>query len=149
MLISNRRLRVLLFTLVVAAVTVSCGSSGSRGRLPTEVASAIETIGDDIAQERYDKIYNESSDLWKRDSTAEQSAAVFKTLRSKLGRVENRSLHSAVEQENSGGALKGRVFIVTYQTKFERGEGMETFTLTEQNGKWLLARYFVNSTDLK
>jgi hypothetical protein len=26
---------------------------------------------------------------------------------------------------------------------------METFTLIEENGQWLLARYFVNSTALK
>jgi hypothetical protein len=36
-----------------------------------------------------------------------------------------------------------------YQTRFQQGDGMETFTLVEQNGRWLLARYFVNSTALK
>ena len=51
-------------------------------------------------------------------------------------------------EENSGGALKGNVYILRYQTRFERGEGMETFTLVEQNGRWLLARYLVNSTAL-
>ena len=30
---------------------------------------------------------------------------------------------------------------LSYQTRFERGEGMETFTLIEENGRWLLARY--------
>jgi hypothetical protein len=45
--------------------------------------------------------------------------------------------------------LKGHAFIVTYQTKFERGEGMETFTLIEQNGRWVLARYLATSTALK
>ncbi|PWT93879.1 MAG: hypothetical protein C5B55_03650, partial [Blastocatellia bacterium] len=98
---------------------------------------------------RYDKIYEESSDLWKRDSTQEQSGNVFKTLRTKLGKVETRYLNSATEQNNSGGPLKGEAYIVTYQTKFERGDGMETFTLVKQNGQWLLARYLVNSTALK
>lgn len=114
-----------------------------------EVEEAIATVSDDIAAERYDKIYNEASDLWRRDSTAEQSAEVFKTLRTKLGKVTNRNVQSAIQQNNSGGALKGNAYIVSYQTKFERGEGMETFTLIEQNGHWLLARYFVNSTELK
>jgi hypothetical protein len=45
--------------------------------------------------------------------------------------------------------LKGHVFILSYETHFERGDGMETFTLIEENGRWLLARYFVNSTALK
>ena len=86
-------------------------------------------VGDDIAAERYEKIYNEASELWRQDATLEQSTATFKTLRTKLGTVENRVLQSATEQENSGGPLKGRAFIVTYRTKFQNGEGMETFTL--------------------
>jgi hypothetical protein len=114
-----------------------------------EVESTISTVSDDIAQERYDKIYEEASDLWKRDSTAERSAEVFRTLRLKLGKVESRTLHSAIEQVNSGGPLKGEAYIVTYQTQFERGEGMETFTLIKQDGRWRLARYLANSTALK
>lgn len=109
----------------------------------------VTTVGDNIAQERYEQIYNESSDLWKKDVTLEQSTEVFKTLRTKLGKPESRTLHSATEQQNSGGALKGHVYILTYQTHFEQGDGMETFTLIEDNGRWLLARYFVNSTELK
>jgi hypothetical protein len=70
-------------------------------------------------------------------------------LHTKLGKVESRSLNSAAEQQNSGGALKGHVFILSYETNFEHGAGMETFTLIEENGRWLLARYFVNSTALK
>ena len=81
--------------------------------------------------------------------TLEQSNEVFKTLRSKLGKVENRALNSATEQQNSGGPLKGHVFILSYETRFERGPGMETFTLIEENGQWRLARYLVNSTNLK
>jgi hypothetical protein len=39
--------------------------------------------------------------------------------------------------------------IVIYQTSFERGEGMETFTLVDRGGAWQLAKYFVSSTALK
>jgi hypothetical protein len=119
------------------------------GRVPSEVQEVVNRIGDLIAQERYEQIYNESSDLWKQDVTLEQSNQTFKTLRDKLGKVENRALHSATEQENSGGSLKGHAYILRYETKFERGEGMETFTLVEHEGRWLLARYFVNSTALQ
>ena len=107
------------------------------------------TGSDDIAEERYDKIYNEAATQWQQGSTLEQSTEVFKTLRSKLGKVQSHILHSATEQQNSGGPLKGRVYIVTYQTQFERGDGMETFTLVEQDGHWRLARYLANSTALK
>jgi Protein of unknown function (DUF4019) len=120
-----------------------------RSRVPTEVNELVAHIGDLITQEQYDRIYTESAELWKQDVTLEQSNETFKTLRTKLGTVQSRALHSATEQENSGGVLKGHVFILSYQTRFERGEGMETFTLIEENGQWRLARYLVNSTALK
>jgi hypothetical protein len=127
----------------------ACAQRAEYNRVPTEIQDVVNTVGDQIEQERYEQIYNESSDLWKQDSTLEQSTEIFKTLRTRLGKVESRTLHSATEQQNSGGALKGHVYILTYQTRFERGEAMETFTLIEENGRWLLARYFVNSTALK
>ena len=63
--------------------------------------------------------------------------------------VQTCALPISTEQQNSGGPLKGRAYIVAYRTKFQNGEGMETFTLVEREGHWLLARYFVNSTALK
>jgi len=140
--------RATVRVLLCLSVLVGCGLNSQRNRLPSEVDSAINNVAEDIAQERYDKIYDEASELWRQDISKEQSAEVFKTLRARLGKVENRALHSATEQQNSGGALKGNVYIVAYQTKFELGEGMETYTLVERNGHWLLARYLVNSTAL-
>ena len=148
---SASRFYLSVFLIVfLSALTVSaCRHDPERPRVPTEVLDVVTTVGEEIAQERYEQIYNESSELWKQDVTLEQSNEVFKTLREKLGKVESRSLHTAAEQQNSGGALKGHVYILSYQTRFERGEGMETFTLIEDNGRWLLARYLVNSTALK
>jgi hypothetical protein len=137
--------------LVIFSISIisACRETPERGRVPSEVQEVVTSIGDLMAQEHYEQIYNDSSDLWKKDVTLEQSNEVFKQLRTKLGKVENRMLHSANEQENSGGRLKGHVFILSYETRFERGRAMETFTLIEQNGRWQLARYLVNSTALK
>ncbi len=127
----------------------ACATNQGSRNIPPEVESAIGTINDEIAAERYDKIYNDASELWRQNATLDESTATFKTLRTKLGPVENRTLQSAAEQQISGGPLKGRAYIVTYRTKFQNGEGMETFTLVERNHNWLLALYFVNSTALK
>jgi hypothetical protein len=131
------------------AIASGCAQRAEGNRVPAEIQDVVALIGNEIEQERYEQIYEESSDLWKHAATLDQSTEIFKTLRARLGKVESRTLHSATEQQNSGGALKGHAYILTYQTKFEQGEGMETFTLVEQNGRWLLARYFVNSTALK
>ena len=139
----------LILLIVLLSVLSVAACRQETGRVPSEVQEVVTTVGDDIAQERYEKIYNEASDLWKRDATLEQSNEVFKTMKTKLGKVESRSLNSAAEQQNSGGPLKGHAFILSYETRFERGDGMENFTLIEENGNWRLARYFVNSTALK
>ena len=139
----------LLLIALLSATAFACGISNQRERVPSEVEDVVASIGNNIDQERYEQIYNESSNLWRQSVTLEQSNDVFKTLRTKLGKVESRSLNSANEQQNSGGPLKGHAFILSYETRFERGSGMETFTLIEENGRWLLARYLVNSTDLK
>ena len=133
----------------VGVISLACTANQQRRTMLPEVESTINTLSDEIAAERYEKFYNEASELWRQDATLDQSVATFKTLRNKLGPVETRTLQSATEQQNSGGPLKGRAYIVTYLTKFQNSEGMETFTLVERNGRWLLARYFVNSTGLK
>lgn len=141
--------RLVPIVLLLTTTALACGIGNQRDRVPPEVEEVVANISANIDQERFEQIYLESSDLWKRDVTLEQSNEVFKTLRSKLGKVESRSLHSATEQQNSGGPLKGHAFILSYETRFERGSGMETFTLIQENGNWLLARYLVNSLDLK
>ena len=143
----SRRIR--LISLLLASLACACGIANQGKRVPAEVEDVVLNIGSNIDQERYEQIYSDSADLWKRDVTLEQSNEVFKTLRAKLGKVENRALNSAAEQQNSGGPLKGHIFILSYETRFERGAGMETFTLIEENGNWRLARYLVNSTDLR
>lgn len=148
--ISRPRVNITLTVICVALGVVGCGlkNQGPRG-LPSEVEGTIATVTDDLTWERYEKIYSESSALWKRDATLEQSNEVLKKLRTQLGKVDTRTLHTATEQQNSGGPLQGHVFIVSYQTRFENGQGMETFTLIEEDGRWALARYFVNSTALR
>ena len=139
----------LLFVGLLSLSAITCGLETERRSVPAEVEAAINAVTEDIATERYEKIYNEASELWRQDVTLEQSVSSFKTLKTKLGKVESRTIHSATEQHNSGGPLKGDAFIITYQTRFEKATGMETFTLVKRDNHWLLARYFVNSTALK
>jgi Protein of unknown function (DUF4019) len=138
-----------LLIFAAAFLVEGCGISSERRNMPPDVESAIHTIIDNISHERYEVIYRDASELWRQDVSLEESINSFKTLQVKLGAAENRTLQTAKEQENSGGPLKGRVYIVVYKTKFEDGEGMETFTLVDRGGQWKLARYFVSSTALQ
>ena len=115
---SHESLQAQKFCSLVACLLLltlsACGEGEYRGRVPGEVQEVINNVTELIAQERYDQIYLESSERWKQEVTLEQSNEVFKTLRTKLGKIESRSLTYANEQENSGGPLKGHVFILSY-----------------------------------
>ena len=127
----------------------ACALSASHGGIPPQAQEAIDKVSDDIAEGRYEKIYNEAAQEWRQAMTLEQADATFKTLKEKLGNVKSRSFHSATEQNSTSGTLPGHSFIIDYKTTFDKGDGMETFTLVERDGRWLLARYFVNSNALK
>ena len=136
-----------LFLVVMLAIMITaCALKASRGGIPSEVDLVVSTFSDDMENGRYDKIYNEAAEQWRRDATVEQSNNALATLRAELGKVSGRSMHSATESHTSG---LGHSFDISYETRFERGEGMETFTVIDQNGHWLLARYLVNSTALR
>lgn len=143
-----------LFGLCALLFALSPGFTGctlraNREGIPPGAKAIVETVSDDIAAERYEKIYNEAAAEWRSSSSPEQTGSTFKTLKMKLGNAKSRSFHSATEQRETRGGTPGDAFVITYQTTFERGEGMETFTLVERDGRWLLARYFVNSDALK
>jgi hypothetical protein len=133
------------FLILVFVLSYGCTLKANRGGIPAAAQATVDTVGADISAGRYEKIYREAAGEWQQAATLEQSNATFQTLKERLGEVKTRSYHSATEQDNSG----GHAFIISYQTTFERGEGMETFTLVERQGRWLLARYFVNSDALK
>src|SRR6266581_1484001 len=128
----NTRGRLTLLTALALVVTCGCALKAGRSGVPPEVESVVTTTSDDIAEGRYEKIYNEADDQWRNDSTLEQTSAVFSTLKNKLGNVKSRQLHAASEQNSSSGRLAGHSFVLSYETKFERGDGMETFTLVER-----------------
>jgi hypothetical protein len=135
--------------LLYAALVLSCAVDQKRSGLPPQSQAAIDSIGEDITQGRYEKMYQEAAEEWRSANTPEQSEAAFKTLKERLGEVRTRAYQTAREEQSSSGPLPGHTLVVTYYTTFERAEGMETFTLVERKGQWQLARYFVNSNALK
>ncbi len=89
--------RLTLLSALVLVVTCGCALKAGRSGVPPEVESVVTTTSDDIAEGRYEKIYNEADDQWRNDSTLEQTSAVFSTLKNKLGNVKSRQLHAASE----------------------------------------------------
>lgn len=148
---TRRRKRTACALLLLAAFVVACRYSTFRTQtgMPPQAQALIDAFSKDMAEGSYEKIYNDAAEEWRRSSNVEQTKEFFTTLKEKLGTVKVRTPQTIRDQNNSGGDVPGHSLIVVYQTAFERAEGMETFTLVDRNGRWLLAGYFVNSNALK
>ena len=131
------------------ALCAACTRGERRSGIPADAQSVLDTAIEDINAGDYDKLYNEAADEWRRDTTLEESKATFERLREKLGRATVRNLQTAREEQTGTSPVAGHSLIAIYQTSFERGHAMETFTLIERGGKWYLAKYFVSSTALQ
>src|SRR6266581_3590832 len=143
--------RFLLGSLIVLGSLLSsaCSEGVRRSGIPADAQSVLDTSIEDIDARRYEKLYYEAADEWRKDATLDESKATFQKLQDKLGKVRVRNLETAREEQTSTAPLPGHSVVVAYQTSFEHGEGMETFTLLERGGRWYLARYFVSSNALR
>ena len=135
------------WTLVIAVSLLSfaCSQGTRRSGIPAGAQATLDRALEDIDAGRYEKLYHEAADEWRNESTLDESKVTFQRLRDKLGQVRTRSLQNAREEQTS----KGHSVVISYQTTFDRGEGMETVTLLEHDGQWYLGRYFVSSSALR
>jgi hypothetical protein len=137
------------FTVLLSVFCCGCNQGARRSGMPAGAQAALDAAIEDIDAGRYEKLYNEAADEWRHEKTLDESKASFQRLRDKLGNVRTRNLQSAREEQTSTAPVRGHSLFVVYQTTFERGEGMETFTFLEHGGSWYLARHFVSSSQLK
>ena len=133
-----------LFTFAFAACVVD-----ERRQVPAGAQAAIDRVTEDIHAGRDEKLYEEAADEWRASVSADENRRRLEQVRERLGPVRGRSIHAGTEKESGTGRLAGHSLVVTYQTTFERANAMETFTLLERDGRWLLAGYTVTSDALK
>ena len=145
----SRTFFVCALSLVFVFWLTSCNASVRRSGIPAAAQAALQTAIEDIDAGRYDKLYQEASDEWRNQSSLETSQATLQKLRDKLGDARTRTQQSAREEQTSTGPVAGHSVTVFYQTTFDRGEGIETFTLIERGGHWSLAKYYVSSSGLR
>ena len=140
---------LLLLGLAALFFSFACSQGVRRSGMPAGAQTVLDTSIEDIDAGRYDKLYHEAGDEWRNDATLDESKATFQRLSEKLGRVRTRNLQSAREEQTATAPIAGHSVVAVYQTSFEQGSGMETFTLLERGGHWYLAKYYVTSSALK
>ncbi|MDQ3650298.1 MAG: DUF4019 domain-containing protein [Acidobacteriota bacterium] len=131
--------------------SAACTIDERRGGVPAEAQALIDRVTEAVAAGRFESVYEEAAEEWRRAATPEQSRDALGQVRDRLGKVVSRTLHAGREREgtSSGDDSTGHTLTISYQTTFERGIGTETFALVKRDGRWLLARYFVSSDGLK
>ena len=143
-----RNLHPFGFCLLVL-LSSACSQGVRRSGMPAGAQAVLDSSIADIDAGRYEKLYHEAADEWRNDTTLDESKATFQKLRERLGKVRTRDQQSVREEQTSTAPIAGHSVVVLYQTAFEQGNGMETFTLLERSGQWYLARYYVTSNALK
>ncbi|HYW73148.1 MAG TPA: DUF4019 domain-containing protein [Pyrinomonadaceae bacterium] len=133
--------------LLLGVASGGCKFRVSRSDIPPGAQAALQEAIDDLDSGRYDKVYQDASDEWRSQSSAEDSRATLQRVRDKLGSARTRTRQTAREDQSSSGPVPGHSVTVIYQTTFDRSEAIETFTLIEQNGRWALAKYRVSSSE--
>jgi hypothetical protein len=97
-----------------------------------------------LAQEEYDEIYDQSSDLMKGAAAREDMLKLFRMVNSRLGKVVSTEAQSwKVGNYN----LTSTVTLVN-ATQFEKGKGTEQFVFAIDGKEAKLAGYHINSLDL-
>jgi len=134
---------------ILILLSSACSHSVRRSGMPPGAQTVLDASIEDIDAGRYEKLYHEAADEWRNDTTLDESKATFQKLHDRLGKVRTRDLQSVREEQTSTAPIAGHSVIAVYQTSFEQGNGMETFTLLERGGRWSLARYYVTSNALK
>jgi hypothetical protein len=139
----------LIVIALLTVLSVTCKTGDKRRGIRSDAQTVIDTAIQDIDAGRYENLYNEAGNEWRKNSTLEESKATLQRVHDKLGRAQVRNLDTAREERTGTAPVPGHSLVAVYQTQFERGDAMETFTLIEHDGKWYLAKYFVTSTALK
>ena|SRR5436190_24172696 len=137
------------FVCTLLIVVAACNASVRRSGIPAGAQTALQEAIDDIDAGRYDRLYQEASEEWRNQSSLDDSKATLQAMSTKLGKARTRTQQTAREEQTSTAPVAGHSVTVIYQTTFDRGEGIETFTLVEHSGKWALAKYYVSSSGLR
>lgn len=145
--VSFLRFRLFAFALCFFAF-IGC-EVDERREISPQAQARIDEVTEDVAAGRDDKIYAEAAEEWRASVSEEENRLALERLRTRLGNVKTRSLRTGREQERSARDLPERTLHLVYATEFERAHATETFVLVERDGRWLLARYAVDSDALK
>ncbi|HVE58688.1 MAG TPA: DUF4019 domain-containing protein [Pyrinomonadaceae bacterium] len=131
-------LNISICVLVLILVGAAC-SSFTKGKEAGE--RAVAKFHERLDAEKYDEIYADLADEFKKVSSEEDAKQLFEAVHRKLGKVKNAQLVAF----NTNTTTQGSFTVLNYETEFELDKGTETFTFVVNGDDAKIAGYHTNS----
>jgi hypothetical protein len=127
---------------IAAVVLLAALASGCSVGKDTKAAEAgVSTFREQLSRGAFGEIYETAADDWKKAISREDSDAFLGAVNRKLGAVKSTAQTGWRDNATTGGHL----VILVYHTKFENGDGDETFEFRLEDGHAVLSGYRINS----
>jgi hypothetical protein len=133
----NKINAVIAATALIVAV-LGC-SSMMKGKELSE--AAVAKFHEQFNAGRYEDVYNDADDEFKKNVTLEQWTELASAVKRKLGSVKN----STSTGWHVNTTPSGTIATVSYDVDFDEGKGTEQFTFLVSDEKAKLYNYNVNS----
>lgn len=127
--------KVLIITLLIAVGACSGGFDTEKSE------RVVKQFHEQLNNSDFEAIYNSATEEFKESDEKENLVRFFGAVRKKLGGY--RSAERLGWNVNYG--ISGKVVTLTYDTKYDKGEAREVFTIFETDEGGKLHNYNVNS----
>ena len=131
-------------SLIAAFLTISLASCAALGEGTEKAEKQVEVIHRLYNSKKFDRVYALTDQIYQEASTKEFNERFLKTIYKRLGKVEKKTRTGWQANTN----MQGSFLVLVYDTKFEKGQGVETFTMKLEDDKVTMAAYNIDSPAL-
>lgn len=130
-----------ILVLIVCLVLTACGGMNEDA---TAARVSVSDFRSYVSSGDHGAIYAMSDPLYRKTVTRQQHDKLFSLLKKRMGDFD-----TATETGwKVNYTTEGQFVVLTYNARFSKGEGAETFTWKVTDGKPTLAGYNINSPAL-
>lgn len=131
-------------SLIAAFLMTSLAGCSALGEGTDKSERQVDVIHKLYNAKKFDRIYALTDEIYQKATTKKLNERFLKTIHKKLGKVEEKTRTGWQANTN----MQGSFLVLIYDTKFENGQGVETFTMKLDNDRAKMAGYNIDSPAL-
>lgn len=133
---------IAITVLVLGFLMWQCGSALLAGSKLSN--SAVQQFHDEFNRSEYGQIIDAADEGFRTGMTRDELMRFLQAIHTRLGNAGQSNFTNVTVQANQ----EGTFLITVYQTKFDHGDAIETFTWIKGKGKLFLSGYKIRSSAL-